>query len=142
MVIMFIFLADVSSSRLLGHKLAHACGVIASPMCTRWRLTPQDEFLVLGSEGLWQIMTNDQMVDFVQQYRRSSLPGDTGLSVSDALTLEAQERYKLVHGDSNVPCMSAVVVLLVDGGLSKEGGCCGVPSSHGGLNGGKLQNRR
>lgn len=48
---------------------------------------------MLGTDGLWDIMSNEEVVDFVQRYRNSP----TELTCAEALTLEAQERWKARH---------------------------------------------
>ncbi|KPA82317.1 protein phosphatase 2C-like protein [Leptomonas pyrrhocoris] len=56
-----------------GFKLARytdgkASGVIAVPDTTVTKLTDDDEFLVIGCDGLWDVMTYEEVVDFC--YRR------------------------------------------------------------------------
>ena len=49
---------------------------------------------MLGTDGLWDIMSNEEVVDFIERYRNGRAQG---LSCAEALTLEAQERWKARH---------------------------------------------
>lgn len=49
---------------------------------------------VLATDGVWEVMTCQEVVHFVQRWRKRPW---IGWSASDALTLEAQERWKLLQ---------------------------------------------
>lgn len=40
-------------------------GVISDPDVCQYDLTPEDEFLVLASDGVWEFLTNEQAVQIV-----------------------------------------------------------------------------
>lgn len=42
--------------------------VIADPEIKKFKLTPEDEFIVLASDGLWDVFTNQQACDFVRKH--------------------------------------------------------------------------
>lgn len=41
--------------------------VSAEPEMNVWQLTPEDKFIVLASDGLWDVLTNQEAVDFVRR---------------------------------------------------------------------------
>eukprot|EP01061_Rhynchopus_euleeides_P025473 TRINITY_DN4120_c0_g1_i1.p2 TRINITY_DN4120_c0_g1~~TRINITY_DN4120_c0_g1_i1.p2 ORF type:complete len:304 (+),score=61.64 TRINITY_DN4120_c0_g1_i1:120-1031(+) len=41
--------------------------VTANPDVTITDITPEDEFIVLACDGIWDVMTNDEVIDFVSQ---------------------------------------------------------------------------
>ena len=41
--------------------------VTADPEVTITQLVPEDEFIVLACDGIWDVMTNEEVVDFVSQ---------------------------------------------------------------------------
>lgn len=41
--------------------------VSAEPEMNVWQLTPDDKFIVLASDGLWDVLTNQEAVDFVRR---------------------------------------------------------------------------
>ena len=49
---------------------------------------------MLGTDGLWDVMSNAEVADFLQRYRHCR---DADVSCAEALTLEAQERWKAMH---------------------------------------------
>jgi serine/threonine protein phosphatase PrpC len=51
---------------------------------------------ILATDGLWDIMQNEEAADFVERYRGAR---DRHVSCAEALTLEAQERWKALHDE-------------------------------------------
>lgn len=100
-------LPGLAMSRSLGDLYAHAVGVTWEPFLSVHSLTADDLFLVAATDGLWDVMTNEEVVDFVARYRAA--PQD-GVSCAEALTLEAQERWKEKHEEAIVDDISAVIV--------------------------------
>ncbi|KAL7696049.1 protein phosphatase 2C-like protein [Lotmaria passim] len=65
-----------------GFKLARytdgkASGVIAVPDTTITRLTDDDEFLVIGCDGLWDVMTYAEVVDFCYRRFQEGMPAQS-----------------------------------------------------------------
>lgn len=52
-------------SRSLGDIIAHECGVISSPVIECKELYMDDQFIVIGSDGIWDIMSSSEVVGFV-----------------------------------------------------------------------------
>ncbi|KAK9836329.1 hypothetical protein WJX81_005776 [Elliptochloris bilobata] len=99
----------LAMSRSLGDCAAHALGVSAVPTFATHELTPQDQFLVVATDGLWEVMKVEDVAQFVSAWRRRPWPG---WSCADALTLEAQERWKLLQPEVLVDDVGVVVILL------------------------------
>ena len=49
---------------------------------------------VVATDGLWEVMKVEEVAQFVNAWRRRPWPG---WNCADALTLEAQERWKLLQ---------------------------------------------
>lgn len=64
-------------------------GVTADADTTSIELTPQDEFLVIGCDGLWDVMTYDDVVNYCRQ-RLSQ--GQSSQSITEELVQEALRR--------------------------------------------------
>ena len=75
----------------------HGAGL--TPPCRRLKdiLTPLQ---VLASDGVWEVMTAQEVVHFVQRWRKRPWQG---WNASDALTLEAQERWKQLQEEVRPP---------------------------------------
>lgn len=103
-------LPGLAMSRSLGDAYAHSVGVTWEPMLSSHTMSEKDLFLVLGTDGLWDMMTGEAAVDFVERYR---LQRDPGMSCAEALTLEAQERWKAAHDEALVDDISVAILHFV-----------------------------
>lgn len=103
-------LPGLAMSRSLGDAYAHSVGVTWEPMLSSHTMSEKDLFLVLGTDGLWDVMNGDAAVDFVERYR---LQRDPGMSCAEALTLEAQERWKAAHDEALVDDISVAILHFV-----------------------------
>eukprot|EP00747_Dinoflagellata_sp_TGD_P193596 gnl/TRDRNA2_/TRDRNA2_59987_c0_seq1.p1 gnl/TRDRNA2_/TRDRNA2_59987_c0~~gnl/TRDRNA2_/TRDRNA2_59987_c0_seq1.p1 ORF type:complete len:397 (+),score=82.54 gnl/TRDRNA2_/TRDRNA2_59987_c0_seq1:28-1191(+) len=52
----------LAMSRSLGDGCGREVGVISTPEVTRLELTPQDHFLIIASDGLFDLLTNEEAV--------------------------------------------------------------------------------
>lgn len=60
----------IAMSRSLGDNLAHEIGVISTPLTSVRRIEDDDDcFVVIASDGVWDTMENQEVVDFVEAYR-------------------------------------------------------------------------
>lgn len=100
-------LPGLAMSRSFGDAYAHGVGVTWEPTLSAYTLTERDLFLVLGTDGVWDVMNGDSAVDFVERYRCKRVPG---VSCAEALTLEAQERWKAAHDEAIVDDISVAIL--------------------------------
>merc|ERR1712194_889623 len=77
----------LAMSRSLGDVVAHSAGVISEPDFTEFDLNPEtDKFLVVATDGLWEFITNQETVEFVE--------GQVGPAQAvDTLVTEAGTRW-------------------------------------------------
>lgn len=52
-------------ARSLGDIIGHECGLISTPEIICQELDPDDQFIVIGSDGVWDIMGSSEVVGFV-----------------------------------------------------------------------------
>ena len=58
-------------SRTIGDLEAKNIGVISKPIVTKQKLnSKRDLFIVVASDGLWNIMDNEDVINFVEYHRR------------------------------------------------------------------------
>ena len=114
----------LAMSRSLGDAVAHTLGVIATPALTR--LVPRaalDKFVVLASDGVWDVMDNQEVCAFIDQHRSISAseePKSPGIvhpsevSVAQLLCEEARTRWLSVieAEDAVVDDISCIVLEL------------------------------
>jgi len=73
-------------TRTLGDLQAKKIGLISEPEIESLDLTPHDQFIAIGSDGLWDVMSSAEVVGFVAQH-------DNRETVADALVHEARSRW-------------------------------------------------
>ncbi|XP_012860217.1 PH domain leucine-rich repeat-containing protein phosphatase 1 [Echinops telfairi] len=94
------------STRILGYTFLHP-SVVPRPHVQSVTLTPQDEFFILGSKGLWDSLSTEEAVEAVR-------------NVPDALAA-AKKLCTLAQGYGCHDSVSAVVVQL---NVSEDSCCC------------------
>ena len=63
----------IAMSRSLGDVIAQEIGVISTPVVTSHvESTDHDYFIVLASDGVWDVMENQEVCDFVEAFRNKS----------------------------------------------------------------------
>ena len=61
-------------ARSIGDTDGKSIGVISEPIVTEYTFSLMtDHFIVLGSDGIWDVMENEEVVNFVESYRHSCL---------------------------------------------------------------------
>jgi len=76
----------LAMSRSLGDTVAHSAGVSSEPEFFEREMTSKDKYLVIASDGLWEFMTDQEVMDIMitQQEPRRSV---------DLLIMEANGRW-------------------------------------------------
>jgi protein phosphatase 2C family protein 2/3 len=75
--------------------------VIADPEIEEWTITPEDEFLILACDGLWDVFENQEAVDFVKLGLETHQKPD---QVLDSLVNQAIQNGSM----DNVTCVLVV----------------------------------
>lgn len=111
----------LSMSRSIGDALGKSIGVIASPI---YHFFPQhkyrDQFLIMASDGLWDVIENIEAVNFIERFRkktpkssREDYPAGLGnCSIARLLVEEARYRWMGIceEDDCMIDDISAVVI--------------------------------
>ena len=58
----------LAMSRSFGDEVAHTVGVSVIPEIQEWDLCKDDKFLVIASDGIWEFISNEEVVDIVKNY--------------------------------------------------------------------------
>ena len=58
-------LPGLAVSRSIGDKVAAEIGVIGIPDIFEIQLKPNDKMVVLGSDGVWTVLTNEEVIEIV-----------------------------------------------------------------------------
>ena len=66
----------LAMSRSFGDEIAHTVGVTVSPDIYDYLFVEEDKFIVLASDGIWEFMSSDEVVDIVKDfYLKNDLEG-------------------------------------------------------------------
>ena len=83
----------LAMSRSFGDKVASSVGVICEPEILEFDLTPDDKFIVLGSDGIFEFLNNEDVVKLVVPYwRRNDVDG-----AAEVLAKEAKAAWMRVR---------------------------------------------
>ncbi len=59
--------AGLAMARSIGDHAVKAIGVIAEPEITEYDILPEDKFIILASDGVWEFLSSQDAVDIVQK---------------------------------------------------------------------------
>ncbi|KAL5212353.1 hypothetical protein ABZP36_023200 [Zizania latifolia] len=97
----------LAMSRSLGDFSLKRYGVISTPQLTAHRVTGADLFIVLASDGVWDVLSNEEVVSIVCATPRKQ-------HASKAVVEAAVQRWKSKFPTSRVDDCSAVCLFLRD----------------------------
>ncbi len=101
------FEPGLALSRSFGDKQAARIGVTSKPEIKRHPLERGDKFLIIGSDGLWDKLSNEQAVKTVSEcYDR----GDESMAASK---LVSQASVRWINGSSHETCYMDDITALV-----------------------------
>ena len=76
-------------SRSFGDEVGHEVGVIVDPEICEYEFVSEDKFIVLASDGLWEFISNEEVVKIVKDfYEENDIKG-----ALDYLYKEASKRW-------------------------------------------------
>ncbi len=82
----------IAIARSFGDLVAHKIGVSAEPEVTSKDIDPDDKFIVMGSDGVWDVMSSAEAVGFIL-----SLPMNEKETACDKMVNECKERWDLLN---------------------------------------------
>jgi len=109
-------------SRTFGDLLAQEVGVICEPDVKTHKLQPRDRFVVLGSDGVWDVLSNEEVVQMVgallDKYGDADAidcSGRVGARAAEELATEAQRRWHEQYAGNSCDDITVMVVMLNHG---------------------------
>ena len=64
----------LAMSRSLGDKVAAQVGVLAEPEILEFQLTEEDKMIVLASDGVWEFLSNDMVMNYILPFYHKNQP--------------------------------------------------------------------
>ena len=81
----------LAMSRSIGDLVAASVGVIYEPETLEYGITPEDKFIVIGSDGIFEFLSNEEVVKIVVPYWKA----DDIQGACDQLCKEARDKWVL-----------------------------------------------
>ncbi|CAN0146353.1 unnamed protein product, partial [Ectocarpus sp. 4 AP-2014] len=101
-------LVGLAMARSIGDLAVKRVGVIALPEVTEYVLQPEDEFLVLASDGVWEFIDNQEASEIVQGFFDR---GEDAAGACKGLMEIANRRWSDIVGDYRDDITATVVKL-------------------------------
>ena len=58
----------LAMTRSFGDKIASSVGVLSEPEIQEWKLTPEDKFIVIASDGVWEFIDSPEVILLLISY--------------------------------------------------------------------------
>lgn len=88
----------IAMTRTLGDLQAKKIGLISEPEIEHFVLRDKDEFIVIGSDGIWDVMSSAEVVGFVLHCLENV---ETREKIAEALVMEARSRWDELNKNKN-----------------------------------------
>lgn len=104
-------------SRSLGDLVAHSIGVATSPEIMRFELSPDDKFIIIASDGVWEFLSNQDIARIVWPFYLKNSPEQAG----NAIVKAAAQKWR--ENDNSIDDITCVTIFLeIDSVLPKIDG--------------------
>ena len=99
----------IAMTRAMGDLYGKKAGLISEPEVNEFSLQSGDRFIIVASDGLWDVMTSKEAVDFVLSFEDSGKPRN---QVARALVHEAQKRWDDIEEEEEHPYRDDITVVV------------------------------
>ncbi|CAD8086954.1 unnamed protein product [Paramecium primaurelia] len=86
----YIQAPGLAMSRSLGDKVGAQAGVTAEPEIKQYAITGQDHFIVVASDGVWEYLSNEEVMDMVIPYLEKDNPDQA----AERIIVEATQAWR------------------------------------------------
>ena len=83
----------LAMSRSLGDSIVHTVGVSAEPEITDHEIQDTDEFIIMGTDGVWDVIDNNQAVEIVQNHIKRTGSGWDAEEAATIIARSARRRW-------------------------------------------------
>eukprot|EP00828_Plagiopyla_frontata_P024097 TRINITY_DN3076_c0_g1_i4.p8 TRINITY_DN3076_c0_g1~~TRINITY_DN3076_c0_g1_i4.p8 ORF type:complete len:106 (+),score=26.20 TRINITY_DN3076_c0_g1_i4:994-1311(+) len=81
----------LAMARSFGDNVASIVGVIAEPEVTKHEITNKDKFMVIGSDGIFEFLSNEQVAQIVEPFFKKNEPTKAAEKLVKEATLSWQK---------------------------------------------------
>ena len=100
----------LAMSRSLGDGMAHRIGVSHEPDLYHYKIHPHDLFLIMATDGLWDVLRNDQVSELIHIYQNHSKDANPE-NMASFLVETARKRWESLSPE-NIDDITCLVVAL------------------------------
>jgi serine/threonine protein phosphatase PrpC len=93
-------------SRSLGDLLAHSLGVSSHPEVMRFSLTPEEKFIIIASDGVWEFLSNEDIAKIVWPFYVKNSPEQAG----NAIVRMAAQKWR--ENDTVIDDITVITIFL------------------------------
>jgi len=86
----------LAMSRSVGDNLAHSVGVSTRPEVMRFELGPDDKFIIIASDGVWEFLSNEDIAKIVWPYYIKNSPEQAGNAIVRAAAQSWRENDTVI----------------------------------------------
>ncbi|KMT17978.1 hypothetical protein BVRB_2g033240 [Beta vulgaris subsp. vulgaris] len=86
----------MAMSRSFGDFFMKQCGIISTPVITHHHITSDDLFILLATDGIWDVLSNDKVASIVWGVENEKMASK---AVVDAAVVEWKAKYSLDRPD-------------------------------------------
>jgi len=101
--------AGIAMTRAIGDTRGKKAGLISEPEVKEIDLQVGDRFIIVASDGLWDVMTSEEAVNFVVAYEEDGKPR---ANAAKALVREGQKRWTKLEEDEESPYRDDITVIV------------------------------
>eukprot|EP01066_Platyproteum_vivax_P008903 Platyproteum_vivax@DN3857_c0_g1_i1.p1 len=105
----------LAMSRAIGDHVGATVGVIAEPDVAEYTITPDDQFIIVATDGVWEFISSQEAVDIIAKQKKEGVQDG-----SELLAYEAWQRW--VVEEENVVDDITVTVAWLHHNKEKDGG--------------------
>ena len=96
----------LAMSRSIGDYVAHSVGVSPNPEVVRFELQPDDKFIVIASDGVWEFLSNEEIGQIVWPFYLKNSPEQAG----NAIVRAAAQKWR--ENDNVIDDITCVTIFL------------------------------
>ena len=96
----------LAMSRSLGDAVAHSVGVSSIPEVKSYLVGVDDKFIVIGSDGVWEFLTNENIAEIVFPFYKLNQPE----TAANEIVRQAYKKWK--QEEDVVDDITAVVIFM------------------------------
>ena len=86
----------LAMSRSLGDEIAHSIGVSCDPEVSRFNLSPDDKFMVIASDGVWEFLSNEEIGKIVWPFFLKNSPEQAGNAIVRAAAQQWRKKDTVI----------------------------------------------